>query len=38
MINSQEVTIEVPQFDLPVILAFNAALWVAIIAAAVALA
>jgi hypothetical protein len=32
MLNANEVTIEVPKFDVPLILASNAALWVVIIA------
>jgi hypothetical protein len=31
MLNTHEVVIEVPKFDVPVILAFNAALWVVVI-------
>lgn len=36
MFNDRELTIDVPHFDLPVILAFNAVLWVPIIAFAAA--
>jgi hypothetical protein len=32
MIDTRNVCIEVPEFDLPVILAFNAALWTVVIA------
>jgi hypothetical protein len=32
MIDTRNVCIEVPEFDLPVILAFNAALWTVLIA------
>lgn len=32
MLNASEVTIEVPKFDVPLILASNAALWVVLIA------
>ena len=38
MIRGREIVIEVPKFDLPVILAFNAALWALIIALAFAVA
>lgn len=37
MLNTREVKIEVPRFDVPVILVFNAALWVALIALAAAI-
>lgn len=32
MINAREVVIEVPKFDVPLILAANAVLWLAVIA------
>lgn len=36
MLNAKDMTIEVPHFDLPVIMTFNAALWAMIIAVALA--